>query len=155
MCPNQTWPLLWETSGSSMNPWPLQTCRRRRSGTDPRSENSEMPFMKHIALRSRVIQHQITLDATVRVPLRRLVYSAKDITQTQRPMNCLSLYVVCWPDRCSQSKRRSLAPSQAGGQWISPPDPSGDLWPGGSPWDSKSTKPQKRLYYLPLPSSVF
>lgn len=37
MCPSQTWPLPWGTSGSSTKPWLPPTCRRRRSGTDPRS----------------------------------------------------------------------------------------------------------------------
>lgn len=41
--PNQTWLLLSETSGSSMRPWLLPTCRRRRSGIDPRSGDAEAP----------------------------------------------------------------------------------------------------------------
>lgn len=51
------------------------------------------PFMKCVVLRSRVIHIQITLDVTLSVLVRRLGYTAEDITYTHRLLD--SLYTVC------------------------------------------------------------
>ena len=58
MSPNPTWLLLWETSGSNMKPWPPLICRRRRSGTDPRSVDSDMcsAHPNYIRLETRLLQ---------------------------------------------------------------------------------------------------
>lgn len=111
MCPNRTWRPRWETSGSNMKPWLHPTCRRRRSGTGPRSGQSSV-------FRSSSFQE-------ADLPIRRHTYFT-------------SLCAVFWLDGCSQSECRSAASGQTGGQWLPASDPSAELRSRGSARGSES-----------------